>query len=281
MGLLKFVLGGAGAYAGMRLYLNKIKLPSEITSPFEEYCQGKGYFVQNHWVETKDGYFLRLFRLSKAENQYPNKSPVLIVHGMTANSKCFVMNQSAKPPAFELVDNGHDVWLLNCRGNNYSRLHKTLRYEDPEFWNWCATHIGDFDVPATIDYVLHTTGQKKLNYLGHSQGSYAAIHCFSMNPEYGDKVNLAALWSAPCGFLSLSPLHLAIGKSFESSNNHGPVGISLKSTTNLKLTAAFPSVTLAVGEYLLKMKHEEDYSKYLSNYLYNFVGKTSRLNMKF
>lgn len=56
-----------------------------------------------------------------------------MVHGMTDNAKGFVINQSANPAAFELADQDYDVWLLNCRGNLYSRIHKTYKYTQPEF----------------------------------------------------------------------------------------------------------------------------------------------------
>ena len=33
--------------------------------------------------------------------------------------------------------------------------------------------IGMYDVPASVDYVLKTTGKSKLNYIGHSMGTTA------------------------------------------------------------------------------------------------------------
>lgn len=48
--------------------------------------------------------------------------------------------------------------------------------------------MAEFDLPAMIDYVLKETGQKKLFYIGHSQGTSAAFALLSESPEYNEKV---------------------------------------------------------------------------------------------
>jgi len=62
---------------------------------------------------------------------------------------------------------GYDVWLGNNRGNKYSL--KTVEPKtNKDFWNYGYEEMGDFDLPAMIDYILHTTNQTKIGYVGHS-----------------------------------------------------------------------------------------------------------------
>lgn len=48
--------------------------------------------------------------------------------------------------------------------------------------------IGVYDIPAIIDHILNTTNQKKLNYIGHSQGTTSFFVLASMRPEYNEKL---------------------------------------------------------------------------------------------
>ena len=51
--------------------------------------------------------------------------------------------------------------------------------------------MGKYDLPATIDYVIKNTGQKKITYLAHSMGNSAMYYGLATNEKYfKDKVNL-------------------------------------------------------------------------------------------
>lgn len=61
--------------------------------------------------------------------------------------------------------------------------------------------MGTTDLPAVIDYVLQTTGENKLHYIGHSMGSTVALVLLSLKPEYNQRLHsLIAL--APVASLS-------------------------------------------------------------------------------
>jgi len=55
----------------------------------------------------------------------------------------------------------------------------------------CSFHeMGDKDIPAEIDYVLKTTGQPDLQYVGFSMGTTMFWTMMSLHPEYNKKVRL-------------------------------------------------------------------------------------------
>ncbi|CAA9999153.1 unnamed protein product, partial [Nesidiocoris tenuis] len=50
-----------------------------------------------------------------------------------------------------------------------------------------------YDLSATIDLILKTTGFESLLYVGHSMGTSAFLVLLSERPEYNKKVRAAAL----------------------------------------------------------------------------------------
>jgi hypothetical protein len=47
--------------------------------------------------------------------------------------------------------NLYDVWLINFRGNSYSREHAWLDADSEEsFWNFSFEEFGEFDLKASI-----------------------------------------------------------------------------------------------------------------------------------
>ena len=98
------------------------------------------------------------------------------------------------------------MWLGNNRGSLYGRKHETLKPDKKEdskkFFDYSFFELGKYDLPAQVDYVLEQTGQQKITYLGHSQGTTQMFTALS--EEFGDiedKVNL---------FIALAPItHLA------------------------------------------------------------------------
>jgi hypothetical protein len=46
--------------------------------------------------------------------------------------------------------------------------HTSMTSDMKQFWDFDFEQMGSFDVPAVIDYVLLTTGNSKLGYIGHS-----------------------------------------------------------------------------------------------------------------
>lgn len=50
--------------------------------------------------------------------------------------------------------------------------------------------MGQYDVPAYIDYILKETGKPKLIYVGHSMGSTIFFIAMASHPQLNDKIEL-------------------------------------------------------------------------------------------
>lgn len=68
------------------------------------------------------------------------------------------------------------------------------------FWDFTWYEMGIYDNSAVIDYILRGTGNEKLYYVGHSQGTTTLMVLLSERPEYNEKIYAASLM-AP-GYMS-------------------------------------------------------------------------------
>lgn len=59
-------------------------------------------------------------------------------------------------------------------------------------------------MPSVIDYILNSTNQQRIDYIGHSQGGTSLLVALSLKPEYNSKIRLASLL-APASFVSRVP----------------------------------------------------------------------------
>lgn len=114
---------------------------------FQEIVQKYGYEYECHSVRTEDGYLLTMQRM-KGKNAKENAPTVLLQHGMVNSADIWVMAQE-KSIAFQLAEQGYDVWFGNNRGSKYSRRHESLNADtDDKFWNFSYVEMGKFDFPA-------------------------------------------------------------------------------------------------------------------------------------
>ncbi|CAG4992631.1 unnamed protein product [Parnassius apollo] len=144
------------------------------------------YPVEKHLVVTEDGYVLNIYRIPK------RGTPVLLVHGIGDSSDSWMVLGPKGSLAFRLADAGFDVWLFNSRGNKYSKRH-VENLSMKQYWNFSFEEMGSKDLPATIDYILSTTSEAKLSYVGFSQGTTIFFVLCSMRPEYNSKIKQAIL----------------------------------------------------------------------------------------
>ena len=178
-----------------------VSSPLAQAHDFVELCELYGYTAEEHVVQTKDGYLLGLHRLScrqGEEDERINCGPgsvqkrvVYLHHGLMMNSEVWVcVTEKERCLPFLLVEQGYDVWLGNNRGNKYSK--KCLHYAPTEnpFWNFSMDQFAFHDIPDSIDYILTTTHQPSLSYIGFSQGTAQAFATLSIHPTLNSKVDV-------------------------------------------------------------------------------------------
>lgn len=163
----------------------------DSTRTIEEIITSRGFICEGHKVITEDGYILTLHRIVHPDDVFKikcntlhvdprhkvGKPVVLLQHGMMSNSRVWIIsandgyieldfnknNSKEKTDsclAFALAKRGYDVFLGNFRGSSYSLGHTTLDHKkDKKFWDCSMMEIINYDLPATIDYILDITEQ--------------------------------------------------------------------------------------------------------------------------
>ncbi|XP_017844620.2 lipase 1 [Drosophila busckii] len=170
-------------YADIAKYADSIIEDARLRSP--ELIRKYGYPVELHSINAKDGFQLTAHRIPK-----PGAQPVLLVHGLEDSSSGWLLLGPNTSFAYLLSDRGYDVWLLNTRGNRYSRKHSKYHLLNPQFWDFSFHQLGIYDLPATIDYIIANTNFKQLHYVGHSQGTTSFFVMGSERPAYMKKILL-------------------------------------------------------------------------------------------
>lgn len=179
-------------------WINSVKGYSEDANlKFTDLTNKYGYPSETHTVTTEDGYILTLFRIVKGKHcKGPLKETlVLIMHGLFDSSDSFIIAGPKNALGYMLSDACYDVWLLNGRGNRYSKKHTcyTADINSEKYWNFTYNEHGIYDLKSGVDYVLNATQSKQLQYIGHSEGTTNFFVLASTNLEYNKKFASATM----------------------------------------------------------------------------------------
>lgn len=263
-------------------YITSQVLRPEVYMTIEELCRFKGYTAEEHSVLTEDGYVLSAFRVFKDK---PKGHPVLLLHGFAGAAENFIINIHTKASGFKLVDAGYDVWLLNSRGNIYSRNHIKLHPNDKEFWDWTAAEIARYDLPGFIKFIKHLTKQEKVALVGHSQGGTVILAALCMNPEFEKSISLAASLAGTGGSFTNPSMMMKLFTSNEVIDFLEYFGIysmlGTRSEYISKLFAAFPRLGLLFTKDRFDPTINNDDIESIYYYSSKTPGGTSTSNLRF
>ena len=177
----------------------------EVLNRTAKIIEKHGYTYEEHEITTPDGYLLTVYRITGGPVTGPSqgKKVAFLMHGVVSSSADWVVSGPGKALAYILCDSGYDVWMGNARGNTHSRKHLYLSPNKRQFWDFSWHEIGQIDLPAMIDYALQVSGQTKLHYIGHSQGTTTFFVMGALRSEMMPKImSMHAL--APVGFMKNS-----------------------------------------------------------------------------
>ncbi|XP_019394163.1 PREDICTED: lysosomal acid lipase/cholesteryl ester hydrolase-like [Crocodylus porosus] len=165
----------------------------EVDMNITEIVSYRGYPAEEYNVETEDGYILTIQRIPRGRknaNDIGPKPVVFLQHGLLTDASNWITNMPDNSLGFLLADAGYDVWMGNSRGNTWSRQHKTLSVKHKKFWAFSYDEMAKYDLPAVINFIVQKTGQEKLHYVGHSQGTTIAFIAFSTMPQLARRIKV-------------------------------------------------------------------------------------------
>jgi lysosomal acid lipase/cholesteryl ester hydrolase len=86
--------------------------------------------------------------------------------------------------------------LGNNRGNKYSKKSVKFGPQTTDFWNFSIDEFAFHDIPDSIQYILESTKEPSLSYIGFSQGTAQSFASLAIHPKLNDQVNV---------FIALAP----------------------------------------------------------------------------
>ena len=132
------------------------------------YARSCGFDIVDETVETEDGFYLRVHRVidptRKDEKRKDGRGgfPILIQHGLFQSSGSFVTSEERSLAFWLARHGGYQVFLGNNRGV-FDMGHKTLKRNDPRFWDWNIRELAIYELPAMVDFIRKDTGYDKVS----------------------------------------------------------------------------------------------------------------------
>ena len=155
----------------------------EFAFYYKDYIDSFGYKFEEHETVTEDGYKLTLWHLFK-QNSSVNKVVYFQPGFLCTAWVFFQLGENSLP--FMLIEEGYDVWIGNNRGTIFSWDHESKDPDDlnGDYWDFSMDENIFYDLPSQINYVKETSVAKKVDYIGHSQGTTLFYMLYMHDPKY-------------------------------------------------------------------------------------------------
>ena len=123
-------------------------------------------------VTTADDYILTLFHVWNPTTRDSDKGPVIWQHGASMDGTSWLEWNSVPAPHFHMADLGHDIYIGNNRGTEYSQEHKkwSAKTQQPKYWDFTWDDMA-LDTMANLEAMYENAGTGKGWYYGFSQGT--------------------------------------------------------------------------------------------------------------
>ncbi|CAG7818394.1 unnamed protein product [Allacma fusca] len=156
-----------------------------------------GYPAEVHQVETPDGHILPIYRIPHGKNRTSTKEPVLLMPGIITSATFYFSLSPEKALPFVLSNAGYDVWIGNYRGCDATG-HKYYSKKELKYWHFGVDEIVRYDFPSIVDYILKTTNNSAISYVGHSLGTTMFFMALASQPGYNQKFRKMAGMAPGC-----------------------------------------------------------------------------------
>lgn len=154
------------------------------------------------YTYTADGWKLGIRHLAPRHPD-PGKLPVVLCHGLGLNGTFWTITDHHL--AQQLAQQGYHVFIPDMRGSGASRKVGPIGHVNSLLRQTPMLEIGDgdwtvddeiqYDVPAILDHVERLTGQKRVNWVGHSLGGMLMFGYLETSPESWRIANFVAMGS--------------------------------------------------------------------------------------
>ncbi|XP_074030554.1 gastric triacylglycerol lipase-like [Leptinotarsa decemlineata] len=151
-----------------------------------------GCTVEEHFVTTDDGYEILVIQASINITQ---ATPIVMAHGILVNSLSFVGKYN-KTTAYNLMEQGYQIFFLNFRGTRYSKKSRQFSDSDRQFWYFSFHEMGIYDLRSTLKLVFFLTKQKAI-IISYSMGTTATLVYTSSYPFEAQNRLLGVILLAP------------------------------------------------------------------------------------
>lgn len=174
-----------------------------------------GFFkktVRQYFIKTADGWTLSLKRYPPVniKRHGAPREPVVLCHGFNYNSSLWDLDEKHSLARY-LQGKGCDVWAVDLRGSGdstkpaLSDLRSLAKLKIEKFpqilirapmnvarFDWTIDDHIHRDLPAIIEFVKNQTGERKINWIGHSMGGIV-MYGYLETKGGGDIKNFAAV----------------------------------------------------------------------------------------